>query len=190
MAWAGGDVRSSCGDFRLDEHGVFDPGGLAAHGDGFRLIQAQRSGHGGPPPRHPLAGLFWRGVWRARIGGFAPVGLVAQGDGFWPSCRAGMGKDRSNGQRRNTDWPGPRCGGANPRGAWGTGSVGQWTGMLGGEEPRGGRSQRCIAGGGGLRFRQRRRGLSRVFPREPLAVPWAIANGDVEQGWAGEGVAS
>ena len=67
---------------------------------------------------------------------------------------------------------------ANGQGCWGEKNLG------------GGDRSVASPGGGGLRFRQRRRGLSRVFPREPLAVPWAIANGDVEQGWAGEGVAS
>jgi len=55
MALADGDVRSSCGNFRLDEHGVFDPGGLAAHGDGVCSIQvAERTQRSAPPRR-----WFW-----------------------------------------------------------------------------------------------------------------------------------
>ena len=190
MAWAGVGLCSSRDVWRSNADGVpIQADGLPI---GAGVCRGMSSGADTEvrPPATRWLGPFGALCGAVRIGVFDAVGLVAQGDGFWPSCRAGMGKNRSDGQRRNTDWPGPRCGGANPRGAWGTDSVGQWTGMLVGEGPRGGRSQRCIAGGGGLRFRQRRRGLSRVFPREPLAVPWAIANGDVEQGWAGEGVAS
>jgi hypothetical protein len=63
MAGADGCASWSCGDFRLDEQGVSDPGGLAAHGNGFCPIQVQRSGHGGPPPRHASFGPFRRDVW-------------------------------------------------------------------------------------------------------------------------------
>jgi hypothetical protein len=53
----------------------------------------QWSGHGGPAPRHPWAGPFWRVVWRARIGVSDPGGLVAQGAVFVRSMSSGADRE-------------------------------------------------------------------------------------------------
>ena len=74
-----------CGDGR--GLGVSDPGFLAAHGIGFRSIQVQRSGHGGPPPRHPrtIKGVILK---RSSHLCLSPEGSASPGPG-WPPRRAG-----------------------------------------------------------------------------------------------------
>jgi hypothetical protein len=56
-------VRSlATGGFGCGRSGVSDACGLAVHRDGCPPMQAQWSGHGGPPPRDPLCGPWPRGA--------------------------------------------------------------------------------------------------------------------------------
>jgi hypothetical protein len=56
--------------------------GVGGPWSGVCSIQVQRSGHGGPPPRHPWVGPTRRGVWRTRIGGFDAGGWAVPGIGL------------------------------------------------------------------------------------------------------------
>jgi len=75
MALADGDVRSSCGNFRLDEHGVFDPGGWAARGAVFVRSRSSGADTEVRPPAGlelgPCEGCF---RWGAH-GGISDAGL-------------------------------------------------------------------------------------------------------------------
>ena len=80
--------------------GVSDPGFMAAHGIGFRSIQIQRSGHGGPRSRQPGAGPVQRPFLVGHSVGISDrrfltshwdelLWMVAQGSGHGgpPPCR-------------------------------------------------------------------------------------------------------
>ena len=101
--------------------GVSDLWCLAAQGDADSRPVAQRSGHGGPPPRHLGSGPFRRAVWMGVHWGFRSGWLGDPTCGFRsrPAQRSGHGglppRDVCSGPFRRPVWMGaPRFAGWKP----------------------------------------------------------------------------
>ena len=95
--------------FLVGTHRVSDPGLLAARRHDSLPIQIQRSGHGGPPPRHPGAGPF-RMVFSVgcTLGVSDPGFLAAHSHECLPipTQRSGHGGPRGRGLREFIDLKG------------------------------------------------------------------------------------